>query len=135
MSKVITYKVGNSDTYGRSVWVYNFVDTESIMSQAELNEQFKCIGRMGKYGIRSRLNPNELHSVLTQLGFRDNITASKELSQLQNRIDYCNKRNGCGSCCSQSRMQSCRLLKFHSLNLDVLNYCIEFFNAPIVPEQ
>ena len=129
MAKFITVKMAKPDANGRPVYVYNFVDELFDGEQKDLNAEFNIFGRLSKYGIRSNYTPQEVASILRQPLL--SLPVSRELQVAQNRIDSCNNRRGCSSCCGQLRIQQCTKVRVHAAILDKKSYLREFLNAPM----
>lgn len=126
--KKITCNKAKMDINGNKTYLYNFIDTESISTQKELNSKFKYFGRLTNKGIKSQYEPNHMKDFLNRFGVWLNMDIGRNLGKAQKNIDRCNNKSGCNSCCGSSRQEQCSLLKNHSQLMSELSYIKEFLD-------
>lgn len=131
MKKIVMVKNG-LDINGNRKYLYDFVDSENLDNQYEINKKFNYFGRLTKKGISNQYNIKEMSEWLNSFDVWLNMTVGIELDKAQKSINKCNQKNGCDKYCSVQNINTCQLVKLHNKLINELSYIQEFLKLDIV---
>lgn len=130
----ITMKKGKLDVNGNSTYIYNFIDTESNLTQNEINKKFNYFGRVTKNGVKNQYDKNIMIDFLHEYAIWLKMNVGLELGKAQKAIDKCNKKSGCNKFCNNRTQENCYLLKNHNKLVSELSYIRGFLELENIEE-